>query len=94
MIYRKFAIICRRKLHRSGFLQVLLIIAIWLAGDALVRRLGLPVPGGVVGMFILITLFASRRFSPLNVRFGAEWCLVDACFRWNTRNKPVGGKCR
>lgn len=135
MTSRKFALICRRNLRRSRFFQVLMIIAFWLVGDALVRWLGLPVPGGVVGMFILIALFASRTFSPRNLRLGAEWFLaemllffipavpailnhreflgwlglkvlvvilvgtaivmivtafvVDACFHWSSRYKPM-----
>ena len=135
---RKIALICRRNLRRSRFLQILLIIVFWLVGDALVRWFGLPVPGGVVGMFILIALFATGSFSPLNVRLGAEWFLaemllffipavpailnhheflgwlglkvlvvilvgtavvmivtalvVDACFHWNSRHKPMEDK--
>jgi holin-like protein len=135
MTTRKINLICRRTLRRSRFLQILLLIAFWLVGDVLVRWLGLPVPGGVIGMFILIALFASGSFSPLNVRLGAEWFLaemllffipavpailnhheflgwlglkvlvvilvgtavvmivtasvVDACFRWNSRHKPM-----
>ena len=77
MTYRKFVLICRRSLRRSRLLQILLIVALWLAGEALARSLGLPVPGGVAGMFILIALLASRRFSPLNFQLGAEWFLVE-----------------
>ena len=77
MTTRKIDLICRRNLRRSRFLQILLIIAFWLAGDMLVRRLGLPVPGGVVGMFILIALFAGQCFNPRNVRLGAEWFLAE-----------------
>jgi holin-like protein len=77
MTSRKFALICRRNLRRSRFLQVLLLIAFWLVGDALVRRVGLPVPGGVVGMFLLIALLASRSISPRNVGLGAEWFLAE-----------------
>jgi len=77
MTSRKFTLICRRNLRRSRFLQILLIIAFWLIGDALVHWFGFPVPGGVVGMIILIALLASRSFSPLNVRLGAEWLLAE-----------------
>lgn len=77
MTTRKIALICRRNLRRSRFLQIMLLIAFWLVGDVLVRWLGLPVPGGVAGMFVLIALFASRNFSPLNVRLGAEWFLAE-----------------
>jgi len=77
MTARKIDLICRRNLRRSRFLQIMLLIAFWLVGDALVLRLGLPVPGGVIGMFILIALFATGSFSPLNVRLGAEWFLAE-----------------
>jgi hypothetical protein len=77
MISRKFSLTCRRTLRRSRFLQILLIIAFWLIGEGLVLWLGLPVPGGVVGMFILIALFAGGKFSPSNLQFGAE-CVFRA----------------
>jgi holin-like protein len=77
MIFRKFSLICRRSLRRSRLLQIVLIIAFWLLGEALVRWLRLPVPGGVVGMFIVIALFASQRFSLLNLQLGAEWFLAE-----------------
>jgi holin-like protein len=77
MTSRKITLVCRRNLRHCRTLQILLLIAFWLVGDTLVRRLGLPVPGGVVGMFILIALFASGHFSPLYVRLGAEWFLAE-----------------
>ena len=40
----------RRLVHRSALLQVGLLLLFWLAGEAVVRGTGLPLPGGVVGM--------------------------------------------
>lgn len=77
MTPRKLVLLFRRKLRRSRSLQILLLLAFWLLGEALVRLFGLPVPGGVVGMFLLIALFASGRFSPRNVGLGADWFLAE-----------------
>lgn len=77
MSFRKFALICRRNLRQNRLLQILLIVAFWLIGETLARGLGLPVPGFVIGLFILIALFASRKFSPRNLELGAEWFLAE-----------------
>ncbi|WP_188612098.1 CidA/LrgA family protein [Chelatococcus reniformis] len=67
----------RRRMRRSRLGQISLIMSFWLAGEALVRLLGLPLPGGVVGMAIVLALLASRRLTPISVRRGAEWFLAD-----------------
>lgn len=77
MTPRKLVLLSRRTLRRSRSLQILFLFAFWLLSEALVRLFGLPVPGGVVGMFLLIALFASGRFSPRNVGLGADWFLAE-----------------
>lgn len=64
-------------MRRQPVLQVGLLIAFWLMGEAGVRLLGLPVPGGVVGMGMVLVLLVSRRLSSLAMRRGAEWLLAD-----------------
>jgi len=76
MTPRKLALLLRRTLRRSRAFQILLLFAFWLLGEALVRLLGLPLPGGVVGMFVLIALFASG-WSTRNVQRGADWFLAE-----------------
>ena len=76
MIDRKSAVLFRRAFRRSRLLQILLLIALWLVGEVLVRALGLPVSGGVLGMFGLLALFAAG-FSPRNVQRGADWFLAE-----------------
>ncbi len=46
---------------RNRWLQIAGLIAIWWLSEALVRALSLPVPGGVVGMAVLLVLLASGR---------------------------------
>jgi len=64
-------------MHRSMPLQVCLMIAVWLAGEELVRLLSLPLPGGLAGLAILLLLLALRGFSAVSVRRGAGWFLSD-----------------
>ncbi|MBS7544959.1 CidA/LrgA family protein [Ancylobacter oerskovii] len=58
-------------------LQVMLVIGFWLLGEALVRLLGIPLPGGIVGLAILLALFATRRLKARRLRRGAQWLLAD-----------------
>ncbi|MBA4791518.1 MAG: CidA/LrgA family protein [Pseudomonadota bacterium] len=67
----------RAVLRRARPLQILILAAIWLAGDALVRILALPVPGGVVGMAGLLALLALGWVKPASVRLGAYWLLAE-----------------
>ncbi|MDR3436341.1 CidA/LrgA family protein [Telmatospirillum sp.] len=46
---------------RNRWLQIAGLIAIWWACETLVRALALPIPGGVVGMIVLLALLASGR---------------------------------
>ncbi|WP_454683215.1 CidA/LrgA family protein [Ancylobacter moscoviensis] len=70
---------CRlaRFIHRSAWLQIGLVAAFWLAGEACVRALALPLPGGVVGLALLLVLLATRRVSVFSMRRGARWLLAD-----------------
>jgi len=67
----------RRRIRHSRLLQIGLIAAFWLIGEALVRLADLPVPGGIAGMVIALALLASHRVSPLSLRRGAEWFLAE-----------------
>ncbi|PKU24368.1 CidA/LrgA family protein [Telmatospirillum siberiense] len=46
---------------RNRWLQIGGLIAIWWASEALVHAIGLPVPGGVVGMAFLLILLGSGQ---------------------------------
>jgi len=66
-----------RSIQRSAVLQLGIVAAFWLAGEAAVRMLGLPVPGGIVGLALLLLLLATRRLSAVSMRRGADWLLAD-----------------
>jgi holin-like protein len=67
----------RRGLHCSRLAQIALLFGFWLAGEAVVRVAGLPIPGGIVGMLIVLALLSSRRVSQFSIRRGADWFLAD-----------------
>jgi len=77
MQLRAFLVGARRRLHSSRALQIGLVVGVWLAGDAVVRHAGLPIPGGIVGMIILLALLASGRLSEASVRRGANWFITE-----------------
>jgi len=53
------------------------LAAIWLLADFAVRALHLPVPGGVVGLLILLALLFCGGVVPRWVKAGADWLLSD-----------------
>jgi holin-like protein len=63
--------------RKSSFLQVGLLAAFWALGEALARLSGLPIPGGVIGMAIVLTLLSTGWLSPSNLRGGASWLLAE-----------------
>ena len=40
--------------------QVLILLGVWLAGELISRGLGLPIPGNVIGMFLLLALLQCK----------------------------------
>ena len=73
----RLAILLRSKLRRSRVLQICLLVLFSLLGQALAQLLGLPVPGGVVGMALVLLLLATRRLRVRNVHRGASWLLGE-----------------
>jgi len=64
-------------LHRTALLQIALLGVFWFVGDMAVRAVGLPVPGGVIGMGLLLGLLALGWVCPASVRLGAYWLLAE-----------------
>ncbi len=77
MTFRKTLLGGRRTIRSSRILQIGLVLAFWLAGEALARGTGLPVPGGILGLALVLTLLASGRLSHLSLRRGANWFLAE-----------------
>jgi holin-like protein len=55
----------------------LVLIAFWLVGEGLVRVSHIPIPGAIVGMFLLLALLMSNKLKVTSVALGAEWLLTE-----------------
>jgi len=73
----KYASTGRQTLRESRLLQIALIFAFWLAGEGLRRLTGWPVPGGILGLFMVLILFASLQLELGDLRLGARWFLAE-----------------
>jgi len=67
----------RRRCRTSSLPQIFLIMAFWLTGEIIVRPTGLPIPGAIVGLFIVLALLMSNRLSIRTMRRGAQWFLAE-----------------
>jgi holin-like protein len=53
------------------------LAGLWAVADFVVRRLHLPVPGGVVGLAMLLALLFCGGVAPRWTKAGADWLLSD-----------------
>lgn len=58
-------------------LQVLILVAVWWTADTLVRWAGVPLPGGVVGLFAVLGLLLAGWLPLHRIDQGAQWLLAD-----------------
>ena len=58
-------------------LQSAALAGVWYVADLLVRRVGLPVPGGVVGLAALLALLFCGGLPSRWIKAGADWLLSD-----------------
>lgn len=77
MLSRKLIGRCRGFVRGSRLTQVGLLLAFWWLGDAVTRAADLPVPGGVIGMALVLVLLATQRLSIQSLRRGADWFLGE-----------------
>lgn len=70
-------VLVRSALRRSRLLQIAVIVVFALLGQAVAQASGLPVPGGVIGMALVLLLLATRRLRVRNVQRGASWLLGE-----------------
>lgn len=77
MVVRSMAGVGRRALRLRWIFQVGLLVAFWGLGEALARWTGLPIPGGVLGMGLVLALFWSGLLSPVSMERGAGWLLGE-----------------
>ena len=76
---RSHAVLVRARhvVRRSPILQVGLLLLFWQAGEGIVELTAMPVPGGVVGMALLLALLSADRLGVGNVQRGARWLIGD-----------------
>ncbi|ARP96491.1 CidA/LrgA family protein [Bordetella genomosp. 13] len=67
----------RIALRRSRLLQIALIVLFALAGQQVAAWSGLPVPGGIVGLLMLLAFLATGRLRVRTVHRGASWLLAE-----------------
>lgn len=66
-----------RFLHHHPAAQALTVFGFWLLGEAITRIGGVPLPGGIIGLGLLLMLLIMRRVSTVSMRRGAGWFLSD-----------------
>lgn len=67
----------RHWVQHSRLSQIALITGFWLVGEGIVRFGHLPVPGSVIGLFLLFALLMSGGIKLLSVQRGAQWYLAE-----------------
>ena len=77
MSRRRYPIVLRSLLRRSRVLQIVVLILFSLLGQVLANAAGLPIPGGVIGMVLVLALLAAGLLRVRNVYRGASWLLGE-----------------
>ena len=65
------------RLVRARALQVVLLMGFWQAGDWLARHAGIPVPGPILGLFLVLLLLGAGWLPVTSVAHGARWLLGE-----------------
>lgn len=76
MTYPRF-VVFSNLLRHSKLLQIGLLILFSLAGQKIAGALDLPIPGGIVGLVLVLGLLASGKLQVQAVRRGANWLLGE-----------------
>lgn len=57
--------------------ELAVICALFLLGGQIASWLGWPIPGGVMGLALLLILFASGVLKPATLQLGAGWLMAE-----------------
>ncbi|MBZ2172134.1 CidA/LrgA family protein [Nitratidesulfovibrio sp. SRB-5] len=77
MSVRKISLSLRLAARRSRLIQSLFLAALWLAGEAVARYAHLPVPGGVVGLLLVLLLLSTGTVNAVDLQRGARWLMAE-----------------
>ncbi|MGE4529115.1 MAG: CidA/LrgA family protein [Rhodospirillaceae bacterium] len=69
--------VLRTAVQRSRAAQVALLAGLWLAGNLATRAIGLPFPGAIVGLGLMLLLLGSGFVRPASVRRGARFLIGE-----------------
>ena len=58
-------------------IELAILCALFLLGGQLANWLGWPIPGGVMGLALLLILFASGVLKPAMLQLGAGWLMAE-----------------
>lgn len=75
-----FAVVTRNirtQVQNSRIAQVALLAAMWFVGNQITRVLGLPFPGAIVGLGLMLALLASGWVRPSSVQRGAKFLIGE-----------------
>lgn len=77
MTLRRAAVSTHCLFRRNRLLQIALVGAFWGVGEAASRLMGLPVPGGIIGMALALAALTWRRLPVSAMKRGADWFLAE-----------------
>lgn len=77
MVQRSISAQFRRLFRRNRLLQIGLVGVFWLAGEAIARVTGLPLPGSIIGMVLALAAFFAGGLRVDSMKRGANWLLAE-----------------
>lgn len=75
--FKKLLVFLKRTFHKSRILQIALITALWFIAQEISLWSHLPIPGGVIGLFLVLILLYFNLLSIRSLALGAEWFLAE-----------------
>ncbi|MCA6217480.1 CidA/LrgA family protein [Ideonella sp. B7] len=77
MSLHDMSVMARRQWRHHRLVQIAMLMLAWGLGEALVRLSGLPLPGGIVGMALLLLALTTGWIQLGSLRQGARWFLAE-----------------
>lgn len=77
MFSRKLLLSFRLAMRHSRLLQIGLLAGFWALGELIARAARLPIPGGVLGLVLVLLLLVTGRLHAASLRRGADWLLAE-----------------
>ena len=75
--WRRPSVLWRRRLRSSVLGQIGVICLLWQAGELLARGLRLPIPGAILGLFLMLAALGNGLCSVAALRRGSSWFLAQ-----------------